>query len=85
MYIDEFEIKETTKTIPSSASFLGIYFKFDTSCQLSTRLYDKGDHFNFAIVGFPHHDNNKPTASAYKFIFYNSYATLYLAVCIQNF
>jgi hypothetical protein len=39
-------IKETTETA-SSASFLDIYLTFDTNGQLSTRVYDKRDDFNF--------------------------------------
>jgi hypothetical protein len=31
----------------------------------STRLYEKGDNFNFDIINFPHLDSNIPTASAY--------------------
>jgi len=48
----EREIKETTETT-SSASFFDIYFKFDTNCQLSTRLYDKRGDFSFLIINFP--------------------------------
>ena len=42
-----------------------LYVIFDTSGQLSTKLYDKRDDFNFAIIKFPHFDNNIPTATAY--------------------
>jgi hypothetical protein len=41
-----------------SASFLDIYLKCDTNCQLSTRLYDKRGNSNFAIINFPHLDSN---------------------------
>jgi len=48
----EREVKETTETT-LSASFLDIYFKFDTDCLLSTRLYDKRGDFSFLIINFP--------------------------------
>jgi hypothetical protein len=40
------EAKETTDTA-SSASFLDLYLEFDDSGQLSTKIYDKRDDFNF--------------------------------------
>ena len=43
---------ETTDTA-SSASFLDLYLEFDDSGQLSTKIYDKGDDFNFKIIKFP--------------------------------
>jgi len=40
-----------------------IYLIFDNNCrQLSIRLYDKIDHFNFDIINFPPYDSNIPTA-----------------------
>jgi hypothetical protein len=42
------EVKETTYTA-SSASFLDLYLEFDDSGQLSTKIYDKRDDFNFKI------------------------------------
>jgi hypothetical protein len=44
--LQKLEVKETTDTA-SSASFLDIYFEFDDSGQLSTKIYDKRDDFNF--------------------------------------
>ena len=52
IYPPELEVKETTDTA-SSASFLDLYLKFDDSCQLSTKIYDKRDDFNFKIINFP--------------------------------
>jgi hypothetical protein len=45
----ELEVKETTDTA-SSASFLDLYLEFDDSGQLSTKIYDKRDDFNFKII-----------------------------------
>jgi hypothetical protein len=45
------EVKETTDTA-SSASFLDLYLEFDDSDQLSTKIYDKRDDFNFKIINF---------------------------------
>ena len=52
IYPPELEIKETTYTA-SSSSFLDLYLEFDDSGQLSTKIYDKRDDFNFKIIGFP--------------------------------
>ena len=46
IYPPELEVKETTDTA-SSASFLDLYLEFDDSGQLSTKIYDKRDGFNF--------------------------------------
>ena len=46
IYPPELEVKETTDTA-SSASFLDIYL------ELSTKIYDKRDDFNFKIIIFP--------------------------------
>jgi hypothetical protein len=34
-------------------SFLDLYLEFDDSGQLSTKIYDKRDDFNFKIINFP--------------------------------
>jgi hypothetical protein len=52
IYPPELEVKETTDTA-SSASFLDLYLEFDHSGQLSTKIYDKRDDFNFKIINFP--------------------------------
>jgi hypothetical protein len=49
MNLPIFEVKETTVTA-SSASFLDLYLEFDDSGQLSTKIYDKRDDFNFKII-----------------------------------
>jgi CO dehydrogenase/acetyl-CoA synthase alpha subunit len=54
IYPPELEVKETTETA-SSASFLDLYLEFDDSGQLSTKIYDKRDDFNFKIINFPTH------------------------------
>ena len=59
------EINETTETT-SSALLLDIYLKFDTNGQLSTRLYDKRDDFNFAIINFLPLDRNAPIRRLYS-------------------
>ena len=42
------------------------YLIFDINGHRSTRLYDKGDDSNFAIINIPHLDSNIPTAPAYE-------------------
>ena len=46
-----------------SASFLDL--KFDDSGQLSTKIYDKRDDFNFEIINFPNICSNIPASPAY--------------------
>ena len=55
---------ETTDTA-SSASFLDLYLEFDDSCQISTKIYDKRDDFNFKIINFPNMCSNIPASPAY--------------------
>ena len=64
IYPPELEVKETTDTA-SSASFLDIYLEFDDSGQLSTKMYDKRDDFNFKIINFPNMCSNIPASPAY--------------------
>jgi hypothetical protein len=52
IYPPELKVKETTDTA-SSASFLDLYLEFDDSGQISTKIYDKRDDFNFKIINFP--------------------------------
>ena len=42
-------LKKTTYTA-LSASFLDLYLEFDDSGQISTKIYDKRDNFNFKII-----------------------------------
>jgi hypothetical protein len=58
------KLKETTATT-SSASFLDLYLEFDDSGQLSTKIYDKRDDFNFKIIYFPNMCTNIPASPAY--------------------
>jgi hypothetical protein len=43
IYPPELEVKETA----SSSSFLDLYLEFDDSGQISTKMHDKRDDFNF--------------------------------------
>ena len=63
-YDKELEVKETTDTA-SSASFLDLYLEFDDSGQISTKIYDKRDDFNFKIINFPNMCSNIPASPAY--------------------
>ena len=64
IYPPELEVKETTDTA-LSASFLDLYLEFDDSGQLSTKIYDKRDDFNFKIINFPNMCSNIPASPAY--------------------
>ena len=55
---------ETTDTA-SSTSFLDLYLEFDDSGQISTKMYDKRDDFNFKIINFPNMCRNIPSFPAY--------------------
>jgi hypothetical protein len=46
-------------------SFLDLYLEFDDSGQLSTKIYDKRDDFNFKIINFPNMCSNIPASPAY--------------------
>jgi hypothetical protein len=59
IYPPELEVKETTDTA-SSASFLDLYLEFDDSGQISTKIYDKRNDFNFKIMC-----SNIPASPAY--------------------
>jgi hypothetical protein len=64
IYPPELEVKETTDTA-LSASFLDIYLEFDDSGQLSTKIYDKRDDFNFKMINFQNMCSNIPASPAY--------------------
>ena len=64
IYPAELEVKETTDTA-SAASFLDLYLEFHDSGQLSTKIYDKRDDFNFKIIHFPNVCSNTPASPAY--------------------
>ena len=42
-----------------------LYLEFDDSGQLSTKIYDKWDDFNFKIINFPNMCSNIPASPAY--------------------
>ena len=46
-------------------SILDLYLEFDDSGQLSTKIYDKRDDFNFKIINFPNMCSNIPASPAY--------------------
>ena len=64
LFPPELEVKETTDTA-SSVSFLELYLEFDDSGQISTKIYDKRDDFNFKIINFPNMCSNIPASPAY--------------------
>jgi hypothetical protein len=64
LFPPELEIKKTTDT-PSSASFLDLYLEFDDSGQLSTKIYDRRDDFNFKIINGLNMCSNIPAPPAY--------------------
>jgi len=64
IYPIELEIKDTTDTY-RFASYLDLYLEIDNERLLRTKLYDKRDDFNFAIVNFPFICSNIPPAPAY--------------------
>ena len=47
------------------ADYLDLIFIIDSGGKLSTRLYDKGDDFNFHIVNFPFLSSNIPSGPSY--------------------
>jgi hypothetical protein len=54
----------------SSASFLDLYLEFDDSGQISTKIYDKRDDFNFKIINFPNMCSNIPASPASSIYLY---------------
>ena len=66
IYPLELEIKETTDTA-SFATFLDLYLEFDDSGQLSAKINDKRDYFNFKIINFQNICRNIPASPAYDF------------------
>jgi hypothetical protein len=62
--LQSWKLKETTDTA-SSASFLDLYLEFDDSGQISTKIYDKRDNFNFKFINFPNMCSNIPASPAY--------------------
>jgi hypothetical protein len=63
IYPPELEVKEIKDTA-STASFLDIYREVDDSGQISTKIYDKRDDFNFKIINFPNMCGNIPVSPA---------------------
>ena len=51
IYPNELEIKDTTDS-PKSACYLDLHLEIDSRGELTTKLFDKRDSFNFHIVNF---------------------------------
>ena len=68
IYPIELEINDTTYT-DRSALYLDLHLEIDSQERLRTKLYDKGDDFNFPIVNFPFICSNMLAAPAYIFQF----------------
>ena len=49
----------------SKSSYLDLHLEIDSEGRLRTKLYDKGDYFNFPIVNVPFICSNIATAHAY--------------------
>jgi hypothetical protein len=64
IYPSELEINETSESF-SSTSYLDLFLEFDSQGNLTTKIYDKRDDFNFPIVNFPYLSSNIPTSPAY--------------------
>ena len=64
IYPVELEIKDTTDS-STSAAYLDLYLQRNLHGQLTTKLYDKRDDFNFPIVNFPFLDSNPPASPTY--------------------
>ena len=64
IYPPELEIKDTTDS-STSASYLDLFLQRNQHGQLTTKLYDKRDDFNFPIVNFPYMDSNIPASPTY--------------------
>jgi hypothetical protein len=64
IYPPELEVKEITDTA-SSASFLDLYLEVDDIGQISPKIFDKRDDFNFKIINFPNMCSNIPDYPAY--------------------
>ena len=52
-------------TIGVTSPFLDLYLEIDDSGQISTKIYDKRDNFNFKIINFPNMCSNIPASPAY--------------------
>ena len=64
IYLIELEMKDTTDT-DRFALYLDLHLEIDNEGRLRTKLYDKGNDFNFPIVNFPFICRNIPAAPTY--------------------
>ena len=81
IYPKELTISETTEST-SIASYLYLLFIRDKSNNITTKLNDKRDAFDFYIVNFPFMSSNIPSAQAYDV--YASQLIRY-ACCCSNY
>jgi hypothetical protein len=63
------------------SSLLDLYLEFDDSGQLSTKIIDKRDDFNFKIINFPNMCSNIPASPAYGA--YDKTSSIYLYVKLK--
>ena len=94
------ELKNTTESL-TGTSYLDLYICKGPSGELTTKLYDKRDVFNFDIVNYPFMDSNIPITPAYGIYvsrlvafaractnfedFYNRHLHLAQKLCTQGF
>ena len=64
IYPPELEIKDTTES-SNSTSYLDLLLETDNKGNLSTKIYDKRDDFNFPITNFLFLCGNIPSSPAY--------------------
>ena len=63
-YPPELAIKDTTES-SNSTSYLDLLLETDNKGNLSTKIYDERDDFNFLITNFPFLCGNIPSSPAY--------------------
>jgi hypothetical protein len=62
----EENVLEDTEVLPAWMNLEeDLYLEIDDSGQLSTKIYDKRDDFNFKIINFPNMYSNIPASPAY--------------------
>ena len=81
IYAKELTISDTTEST-SVASYLDLLFTRDENNNITIKLYDKRDEFDFHIVNFPFMSSNIPSAPAYGV--YASQLIRYAHCCSNN-
>ena len=64
IYPSQLTVEKTCKS-DHLADYLNLTFIIDSGDQLSTRLYDNRDDFDFHIVNFPFFSSNIPSGPSY--------------------